>query len=86
VGEPVIPPVKRLGISDAFALAHDVIGEELYQLRLREMEREGKVVTRVVTRTRRPGLFVTERRGREFFGNGRQRGMEAVAELRGVTR
>jgi NTE family protein len=86
VGEPVIPPVKRLGISDAFALAHDVIGEELYQLRLREMEREGKVVTRVVTRTRRPGLFVTERRGREFFENGRQRGMEAVAELRGVTR
>jgi predicted acylesterase/phospholipase RssA len=86
VGEPVIPPVKRLGISDAFALAHDVIGEELYQLRLREMEREGKVVTRVVTRTRRPGLFVTERRGREFFENGRQRGWQAVVEMRGVTR
>jgi hypothetical protein len=50
------------------------------------MEREGKVVTRVVTRTRRPGLFVTERRGREFFENGRQRGLQAVVEMRGVTR
>lgn len=86
VGEPVIPPVKRLGISDAFALAHDVIGEELYQLRLREMEGVGKSVRRVVTRTRRPGLFVTERRGREFFENGRQSGLLAAVELRGARR
>jgi hypothetical protein len=31
-------------------------------------------------------LFVTERRGREFFENGRQRGLQAVVEMRGVTR
>jgi NTE family protein len=86
VGEPVIPPVKRLGISDAFALAHDVIGEELYQLRLREMEGQGKVVRRVVTRTRHPGMFVTERRGREYFENGRLSGLEAAGEVGGVRR
>lgn len=86
VGETVIPPVKRLGISDAFALAHDVIGEELYQLRLREMEAAGKVVRRVVTRARRPGLFVTERRGREFFENGRSRGLEVAREMRDARR
>jgi predicted acylesterase/phospholipase RssA len=82
VGEPVIPPAKKLGISDAFALAHDVIGEELFQLRLRELEANGKVMQRVVTRTRHPGVFVTVRRGREYFENGRQSGLRAAEQAR----
>jgi predicted acylesterase/phospholipase RssA len=80
VGEPVVPPAKKLGISDAFALAHDVIGEELYQLRLRELELSGKAMRRVVTRARHPGVFVSERRGKEYFENGRLSGLRAAEQ------
>jgi predicted acylesterase/phospholipase RssA len=74
VGEPVVPPATKIGISDAFALAHDVIGEELYQLRFREMQAAGKTVQRLVTPARHPGVFVTERRGKQYFENGRKSG------------
>ena len=81
IGEPVVPPATKMGISDAFALAHDVIGEELFQLRLREMQGGGKIVSRVVTPARHPGVFVTERRGRQYFENGRQSGLQAAQAL-----
>ncbi len=81
VGEPVVPPATKLGISAAFALAHDVIGEELFQLRLREMTAEGKEVRRVVTAAKHPGLFVTGKRGRVYFENGRVSGLKTVASM-----
>lgn len=81
VGEPVVPPATKIGISDAFALAHDVIGEELYQLRFREMEAGGKTVRKVVTPARHPGVFVTQRRGKQYFENGRKSGRRAGEAL-----
>ncbi len=80
VGEPVIPPAEKLGIADAFALAHDVIGEELYRLRLQDMEQKRKEVRRITTRTRRPGVFVTESRGKEYFEQGRQSGLSLTQQ------
>jgi len=82
IGEPVIPPARHMGISDAFALAHDVIGRELFELRWRELTAAGKELLPVTTTTRRTGVFVTERRGREFFENGRQSGLKAAAAHR----
>lgn len=82
VGEPVVPPATKMGISDAFALAHDVIGEELYLLRLREIQACGKTVKRMVTSSRHPGVFVTEKRGKEYFENGRRSGLKAAEWLK----
>ena len=78
VGEPVVPPAEKLGLSAAFALAHDINGEELFDLRQREMESAQKKVERLVTRTRHPGIFVTRKRPLEYFEQGRQTGLRAA--------
>ncbi|MCB1226920.1 MAG: patatin-like phospholipase family protein [Verrucomicrobiales bacterium] len=82
IGVSVVPPALKMGVSDAFALSHDIIGEELFELRRQKMAEAGKTVERVVTPTRRPKVFITERAGREFFEAGRQNGLRTARTQR----
>lgn len=81
IGEPERVAADRLGISSAFALAHDVIGVELMALRRHQLEAEGKELQVMVTQSRRPPWLVSERRGRLLFEEGRRSGLAAIALL-----
>ena len=81
IGAPVVPNTEKLGISAAFALAHDIIGEELYDLRRQQIEAAGKSLHRVITDCPRPRLIVTEKAAHAFFEHGRLSGLQAAKKI-----
>jgi len=83
IGEPERVAAERMTISSAFALAHDVIGAELLDLRRREVERCGKQLQLAVTPSKRPPWLVSEARGRRLFEEGRISGRRVGSGLNG---
>lgn len=81
IGESIIPPAQKLGVSAAFALAHDIIADELYEMRRASLESSGKTVHRITTPARRPAMFVTEKAGRQLFELGQMSGRRAAGLL-----
>jgi len=69
-------------LSTGFAKCHQIIGDEIFKVRWRELERSGKRIIDIVTVTPHPKLFPTQERY-ALVEEGRKAGLRAVAALRG---
>ena len=85
IGESEVPPAVKLGVSDAFALSHDILVDELYQMRVQRMQENGKEVHKLVTPSQRPPWFITEKRGQMLFEAGLEMGRKAAQLARADT-
>ena len=69
-------------LSTGFAKCHQIIGDEIFKVRLRELERSGKRIIDVVTMAPHPRLVPTRERY-ALVEAGKKSGLKVVAALKG---
>lgn len=79
-GTEMVP--KWPTLSTGFAKCHRIISDEIYHMRIRELERSGKRIIDILTLTAHPRLFPTHQR-QGLMAAGREAGLKAVAALNG---